>query len=52
MLGSRYFGPYPAVAKIFSVAYKLQLPEEAQIDNVFHVSQLRAYKGDTLLAPP
>ncbi|XP_076940146.1 uncharacterized protein LOC143609213 [Bidens hawaiensis] len=44
-LGRRYFGPFKVVARIGPVAYKLALPIEAQIHNVFHVSMLRKCIG-------
>jgi hypothetical protein len=44
-LGMRLFGPFMIIAKVGMVAYKLQLPEEAKIHSVFHVSQLMLFKG-------
>lgn len=46
-LGMRFFGPFMIIAKVGVVAYKLQLPEEAKIHSVFHVSQLKPFKGGT-----
>ena len=41
-LGPRYIGPYPIIARVGKVAYRLELPEElSAIHNTFHVSQLR-----------
>ena len=40
-LAYKYYGPFPIIAKINEVAYKLQLPLQATIHPVFHVSLLR-----------
>ncbi|GJY35511.1 retrotransposable element Tf2 [Tanacetum coccineum] len=44
----KYYGPFQVIAKVGMVAYKLQLPINAQIYSVFHVSQLKLFKGDPL----
>lgn len=48
----RYVGPFPIVKRVGRVAYKLQLPANWFIHNVFHVSLLRAYKSDGRVQPP
>ncbi len=42
-LQHRYAGPYKIISKIGPVAYRLQLPSNTKLHNVFHVSKLREY---------
>ena len=43
-LSLRYVGPFPIVARIRKLAYRLDLPESmCGVHNVFHVSMLRKY---------
>ncbi|GKF96902.1 reverse transcriptase, partial [Tanacetum coccineum] len=50
-MSPKYFGPFKIIQKVGKVAYRLQLPESSQIHPVFHVSQLKKYKGPTPTVP-
>ena len=43
-LGPRFLGPYKIIAKTSPVNYRLDLPQQLTIHNLFHVSLLKAYK--------
>ncbi|KAD4585551.1 hypothetical protein E3N88_23152 [Mikania micrantha] len=44
-LSPRFFGPYRIKRKVGVVAYELELPSDAQIHPIFHVSLLKPAKG-------
>ncbi|XP_076883370.1 uncharacterized protein LOC143532117 [Bidens hawaiensis] len=44
-LTPKYFRPFMISEKVGNVAYRLDLPEEAQIHPVFHVSLLKETAG-------
>ncbi len=43
----RWCGPFKILKTIGPVAYKLELPANMKIHNVFHVALLKAYRSDT-----
>ncbi|MCO5581212.1 hypothetical protein L7F22_035090 [Adiantum nelumboides] len=45
-LARRYYGPFQILRPINETAYQLKLPSHWPIHNAFHVSLLKAYKGD------
>nr|GFB25727.1 reverse transcriptase domain-containing protein [Tanacetum cinerariifolium] len=52
-LNPRYVGPIKVVARVGSVAYKLDLPEEqSRVHNTFHVSNLKKCYANEPLAVP
>nr|GFC40166.1 putative reverse transcriptase domain-containing protein [Tanacetum cinerariifolium] len=52
-LNPRYVGPFKVVARVGSIAYKLDLPEElSRVHNTFHVSNLKKCYANEPLAVP
>lgn len=51
-LSPKYFGLSQTVAWVGSLAYRLQLPKEATIHPVFHVSQLKKALGQHQVVQP
>jgi len=44
-LSPRFYGPFQILSKVSLVAYRLDLPKDYQIHDVFHVSLLRKHLG-------
>ncbi|GKB46914.1 putative reverse transcriptase domain-containing protein [Tanacetum coccineum] len=52
-LNPRYIGPFKVLAKVETVAYKLELPQQlSQVHSTFHVSNLKKCLSDESLAIP
>ncbi|GKB21137.1 putative reverse transcriptase domain-containing protein [Tanacetum coccineum] len=52
-LNPRYIGPFKIIAKVGTVAYRLELPERlSRVHSTFHVSKLKKCMADEPLAIP
>ncbi|GJY08923.1 putative reverse transcriptase domain-containing protein [Tanacetum coccineum] len=52
-LNTRYIGPFKIIAKVGTVAYRIELPEQLRrVQGTFHVSNLKICLSDETLAIP
>ena len=51
-LARRYYGPFKVIEAIGKVAYRLQLPPETKIHDVFHCSLLKPFHGQLEATSP
>lgn len=51
-LANRFYGPFRVAARVGTVAYKLELPDNARIHPIFQVSLLRRRLGEVSIPTP